>query len=52
MTRRWEEQAKYRILEVIKMSTGLNINIHDSAVTKLLLQGPSEVFITTILSVI
>ncbi|CAK76630.1 unnamed protein product (macronuclear) [Paramecium tetraurelia] len=42
MTRRWEEQAKHRILEVIKMSTGLNINIKDSKIAKKMLEGPSE----------
>ncbi|CAD8077204.1 unnamed protein product [Paramecium sonneborni] len=38
MTRRWQEQGKHRILEVIKMRPGLNINIKDSKLAKTMLE--------------
>jgi glutamate dehydrogenase (NAD(P)+) len=43
MTRRWEQHAKYRLLDAIKISTGLRIDVKDSEAAELL-EGPSEVF--------
>lgn len=30
MTRRWEQHAKYRLLEAIRISTGLRVDVKDN----------------------
>jgi glutamate dehydrogenase (NAD(P)+) len=42
MTRRWEEQSKYRLFEAIRISTGLRIDVSKDKNTMKLLEGPSE----------
>ena len=43
MTKRWEELAKYRLLEAIKLSTGLNVDVRRDPRSIKMLEGPSEV---------
>lgn len=41
MTRRWERSAKYKLLEAIRVSTGLRIDVKDATAAQLM-EGPSE----------
>lgn len=42
LTRRWEEHAKYRLLEAIRIATGLRVDVSNDKELSKLLVGPSE----------